>query len=764
MKRHKISKKLQRDNRGSGLIMVLIVIAFLGILSGILMFASYGGYKMRLVDKQNKDNFYTVETVLDEINVGLQNEVSEALALAYQDVMQNYSLYETPAKRSQKMYDLYYNAIQQRLAKDPLHLNEGSVANLISYLSDASKGDGAGTRGSFGTYGAIVESSNVTDPDTYEIVNEANKGIVLKGIEVTYVNQRGIVAIISTDIRIGMPRLNFSESSAFPDLQHYCLITGDTLSVENTEAGSSALVKGNVYAGQMVFEKSAGIVGSNITFEPSADAAGDEPGLVVCKDGIQVKEGTLTTTNTELWTSGIVLDSAKAVLDGQTYVQKDLQLDGLKSEAALSGTYTGYASSDMKSEGSSAILVNGRESSLDLSGLESFSVNGHAYVGTATYKDAGDPDENQNGADILMGQSIAVKSNQLVYLIPPEALGCEIRNDGTIGESVFKSNPLRMEDYQMLLNNPAYYQMVDAQRPIAALNGKCLADYMPGSGNGTIYWPEVIFKKTNSGTLVYCYMRFEDAEKANQYFADYYGVNKETVDRYTGFYVDAIKMAQPEDMLYLNLAGNALTYNGSAGSLVSATGTKADAEESEKNMDNTFRALTTKLVASIDQLTVTEHGKSVFENIIEEDKLRTILTEQGIVELVLSTEPTTSGDTYHVVLTSGDYVINGADPDVRVVIALGDVTVQKDFTGLILCKGSVLITNSGGDLLTELNSLTLEQFSNALMAKDSEGKIYALDFFLDGVNYANSGNKLMDYGTETVSLADLVVYEHWSKK
>ena len=79
---NKRNPQLNKDNRGSGLIMVLIMVAFLGILTAILMVAAYGGYKMRLADKQNKDNFYSVEAVLDEINVGLQEKASDALAIA----------------------------------------------------------------------------------------------------------------------------------------------------------------------------------------------------------------------------------------------------------------------------------------------------------------------------------------------------------------------------------------------------------------------------------------------------------------------------------------------------------------------------------------------------------------------------------------------------------------------------------------------------------------------------------------------------------
>ena len=82
-------KKLHKDDRGSAMAMVIVIITFIAILAAILMFISYVGYQMRMLDRAGKDNFYTAETVLDEINVGLQNEVSDAVAKAYENVMTN---------------------------------------------------------------------------------------------------------------------------------------------------------------------------------------------------------------------------------------------------------------------------------------------------------------------------------------------------------------------------------------------------------------------------------------------------------------------------------------------------------------------------------------------------------------------------------------------------------------------------------------------------------------------------------------------------
>lgn len=787
MKNQKKKNRRRLDNHGSAIVMVLIMIAFLGLLSGILMFASYGGYQMKLYDKQGKDNFYTAEMVLDEINVGLQTDVATALTAAYEDVMRNYSLYETPAKRNQALYDKYYEEVEAVMDGD--HNGVGDIADLLLYLSDettdpeygGSMGDGDGTRDGFGTYGAIVEATSTGDVMHYAIEMEADKGILLKGIEVTYVDKRNNVAIISTDIRIAMPRLNFSESAAFPDLNHYSLIADGSLRVENTTEVDT-LVKGNVYAKELLLDgATAGKSYPKISFEPAEDAGEEEKGLVVYKDQIRVQNGQLKTTDTELWAKNILIASSVAELDGSTYVKNDLELAKLRdwgeSSVTLSGTYTGYGNSSMLSAESSAILINGRGSSLDLSGLENMNISGHAYIGTAYNTATGQPVEAENGSkEIRMGESIAVKSDQIAYLIPAEALGCEVLSDGTIGDSVFRSNPLKEEQYSQIKKNSNLspsedfrYWMVDTEKPIKALGFKTLKDYHVSEH------PDIIYKQTNAGPLVYCYLLFEGAteeektEYANQYFADYYGLHKEEIDKYTRLYASEIRMAQPDAFLNLRLAGNAMTYVGEqGGKVIDARGDMEAMETLSEKLDKRFLALNTKLVPNLGQLTAAEQGRSVFHNIIDADAVTKIIDEKnpGGQDVILWTEADGHGKQYGVYLTKGDCQIPGILPseagkEVHMIIALGNVIVNNSFDGTIFSAKDVIVQSG---MPVELSAISLDDFTELMMAKDDEGKYYAMNVFRDGVNYASSGNKMMDYGTMEISLADLIVFERWSKK
>lgn len=777
-------KKLHKDNRGSGLVMVLIMVAFLGLLSGILLIASYGGYKMRLIDKEGKSNFYTAETVLDEINVGLQVQVSNALSKAYSDVMVNYSLYATPEARAQKLHQIYYTELQAALRD--LTVSTYNIDLLRSFVSEELLGDGAsadGSRAEFGTYGAIIESN--IGADIYTMVSQDN-GIVLKDLKITYVDQRGNVSIITTDIRLVLPNVNFSQSSTFPDLSGFCFIADEEVHLGNTFATGDINVKGSGYAGAMMIgaQTVTDFTGTTSIFVPGTTVGFNGPTtpgsdyiMMVSKNDVIVEKATLETTTADLWGKNILLNSAKLDLSGNTYVQNDMKLNGTNSEAILAGTYSGFGTANTQADSSSAIVINGRQSSLDLSGLNTLNVGGHTFVSTST-EGLKEEDETTNiSKDILMGESVAVKSNQLVYMVPPEALGCEILEDGTAGESVYASNPMRMSQYTEIKNNPEKYVMLAADKPIGALGGKKLSEYMVLqniAGGTPDYRPMVVVKQTAEGeSLVYCYMQFKDESAANQYFADYYHVNAASVEQYTRIYAEAIKMpADVSSLLYLHLAGNVLAYDGAGapGRVIGATDSEAQKNRAEAlalTRNDTFKALTCKMVTNLAQLTAEEQTRTVFNNIVDDVSLTQVVkalrTNPSDDTVVLESADSSK----LVVLGLGNYTVT--DDRTRMVVCKGDVRIKKDYTGIIVAGGDVIISDENDlDKNVELSPLTMEEFSQLLLInKDSGGMdYYVLDVFRDGVNQAhNSGGSLgIDVGTQQVVMSDLIVYERWSKQ
>ncbi|MBD5445050.1 MAG: hypothetical protein HDR29_05805 [Lachnospiraceae bacterium] len=821
-KKKKNLLQLKQDNKGAAMVMVLVIIMFISILAAILMFVSYLGYQMRLMDKRGKDTFYDAETVLDEINTGLQEEASEAMAEAYNKVMTNYAAYDSTVMRSSEFYRTYINELKKRLqGSEP----DGryDIKLLRSWLSDEIVGNTTGTeadgdrasRLKFGTYGAIVES-NVT-PEAYTLDYKESEYLKIKDLKVTYVDTNGYVSIISTDIKLMLPTVSFAQSSEIPRLEKFSMIADETLAMGNTGAGLGIDIKGNVYAGRMLIGRvdttdehqkqnqtdgkypgiasTSFIPGTNVKFESALGAGVENMSLVISRENIEVNSGTLATDNVEFWGDNVHLLSSGLNLGGITNLKDDLILEGKNSEAKLNGEYNGFSmiTNDNSGAGgaedtgaeddatdpslSSAIIINGQDSKLDLSGLANLTIAGRSYVQTKTKAGDTTPEAYQNKSNVMMAESVAVKSNQLIYLVPQEALGCVIESDGSIGDTAFGANPLTLEQYEQIVNNPDKYCLLDGNRQIAALGYKPLSNYI---NQETVvgqaekqYVPEVVFKQTPNGTLVYCYLRFADEEKANYYFIDYYNVNTEQVDRYTRLYAKEIKMADPSAMLYLNLAGNMLVYN--EGQTTPATVVTApdngnssyyirqrQAKTVFSTKTSAFSALSAKLVTDISQLSIIEQGRHAFENIINVTKMDEMLAASASNTVTIDVG--TSG-TLKAIFTRSDYTVNSGTPQSSLIVSQGNVDVEADYKGLIIAGGNITVKSGGAGITLE--PMDLKDFAQIMDAEIEIGgnKYYVIDSFRDGINYKSSTPSTSSGDATTqVALRDLIVYEQWTKR
>ncbi len=789
MKKSSILHKLHRDNNGAGIVMVLIVIGFLGILTGVLMFTTYIGYQMRLVDKQGKDNFYTAEQILDEINIGLQAEVEAAMSDAYADIMVNYSLYENTANRSAKLQTMYLGKLESVLQKDVTNNTAYNIDKIRSYVSPEHFGDGDGTREYFQTYGAIIETNagyDVAGNPIYPMQVESD-GITLQDLKITYVNKKGYVSIISTDIKILLPEIELGQSASIPDINKYCIVANNGLIAGSIKPDWNIDITGSLYAGTMT-------LGSDVSYSfldsckfnfkaMEADGA-TENSLLVTAGDIVLNNTTMTTSDVDVWSKNIVLNSSTATLDGNSYVQNDTKLEGKNCNLTLSGTYTGFGvgsvfseeEEDQKADSSSAIVINGMDSNLDFSNLESMSIGGHTYVSTA----AGSP-EDPNSEDVFMGESVAVKSNQLIYLIPPEAVGCLCMPDGTIGDSVFNSNPLRKEQYDEIINNTDKYILLNKGLQIESLGGKNLNYYMDDEdivGGSVLLDPITVVKQTNSGTLVYLYMKFKNRDVANEYFRNYYGVNSETVDKYTKVFAHAIKMPDNTgNSANFHLAGNMLAYDdtNSPYELIEATpNTVSQASNIAKIREDMYTALKCKMITNKSQLTEEEKDRaSVYKNIVDETALDTMVNAilNGSVEDYIKVE--TADSSKAAILSKGNYTIEddgtGYNDNVNLVVAKGDVYLKNDFNGTIIAGGNVIISDEHDydDSKVELTALNLQDFTQIMRSsvKDpADNEYFVMDIFRGGASFSGGTIVGADIGTKNIDLADLIVYERWSKQ
>ncbi|MEG1848277.1 MAG: hypothetical protein RRX92_08755 [Lachnospiraceae bacterium] len=731
------------NNTGSGLISVLIAMTFIAILGSLVMTTSYLNYKMKQTNMRTKDSFYTAEQAMDEISIGLQNVVSEAISEAYIEVLENYSSYDI-TKKNDLMESLYFTYIWDALGKNA-H-TQYDLTTLQGYLK---KTKWVGTMDA--GYGALVS----TGTNTPTMVTYEEEGVVLKNLQVYYKDAFGYVSIIQTDIKLALPKLRFASNTVLPDITNFSLVADEGLSTGTLGTNE---VKGNLYASTVK------VTGNGATPLRLSLMGGSQ---IVVKGDVTLENAELfVDKKSQLWAtdlqvaSGSTLVPAKITLQGESNIADDLNLTGRGSQAVIQGTYNGYGNLAENADKSSAILINGTDTILDLEKAEMVTLAGHAYVGTQGVKGSDGSSLVEHTGNVMTGESVSVKSNQLMYLIPAECLG--VRN----GKSKFGKNPLTAAEYQEIMKHPDEYQELKADLIVDKL-GHPLSDYL--KYQGSIPQAEKVFAQGSRGTMVYYYMTFADEAASNRFFRDYYGIQVPKIDAYMDFYTNGITMKDPQDMVRVQLAGNMLRYNQTQKQSVLQSNTVEDAENKlisqYMTYDKTFQALCTKLVTNYAELTnlkETDLTKNiVFDNLVDSATLKKFIDQHGDTARqfkFIDTERSISGI---LVDNAGReaYVYKG-DPNLHLIIATGDVVVNKNYKGLILTDQKITLADN---VLVE--SAEADVKAALKLHTEVDGKVYNLMGFLwDGAEFLNISDKDDVTATESVQLEDLIVYENWSKE
>ena len=91
------------------------------------------------------------------------------------------------------------------------------------------------------------ETLIVTTPSDKEpVMTKDNKnGILLKNLKVIYVDPKGYASVIETDIRLGIPKVQFPTPSTLPDLMNMIVVAGKGIICE----GGETKISGSIYSG-----------------------------------------------------------------------------------------------------------------------------------------------------------------------------------------------------------------------------------------------------------------------------------------------------------------------------------------------------------------------------------------------------------------------------------------------------------------------------------------------------------------------------------
>lgn len=737
----------RNDNRGSSILMVILVAAGIGVMAAIALWVSLRNVQMKTTDAEIKESFYSAEGVLEQVKAGVKEKAEAAYKEAVTKDLENFAKYgnssQTPAgaasstvsekaRRAEDFKRNFKDTFKRSIDRGSSgEYNIKSISNLVdqSLLNSP-------------TYPyAVVSAMNGGFSRDEGILKDEDDKLVLKGIKVRYVSEDEQVSEIVTDITVAVPKPDVAYGTSDLDLFEYAIIGDKGVEV----IAGNVDIKGSVYAGfSDALDKQAFVTKAN-TNVGLYDKTLIANGTVNVANNASLK----ASPNQKIWAGGILLDGGRAELTGASYVADDLTLSGERSSAKISGTYKGYGNDKNVAGSSSAIIINGKDSSIDMSGAKEVALAGYSYIATGNERlRANSTGEARNNKDIKMGESIAVKGNQIAYLMPGEWIGTDSNK-----ESKFGHNPLSYDEYKKLLNerdsSGKNYVLVDTKAR-AYKTGKTFEDYGVTKSDLDANYTKIFVRPItgiSSDGLVYFYVNLPQ-DKAARYFSDFYAADKnraEELKKHTDYYTGTIKSAAEAN---IKTVGNYTLYDND---LVVLPGKTSTIDNTGKFI-KTFRALCTNLTTKVK---AGQKENEVFSNIINESVLR------GYLAGVVKKEVSVNG--VKAVITSGDYEYNSHSGDVRLIVAEKNVRVSKTFTGTIIARGKVTV-NSAGEIKSDDSGIIKNLISEPLTAGGSD---YFYKVFRDGEAFAASGSTASGndlFADGSVDLSKLVSYSNWKKK
>ncbi|MEG1789392.1 MAG: hypothetical protein RR230_01920 [Oscillospiraceae bacterium] len=686
-----ISARLRGDNRGSGLITVLVAMLFIAALGATLLFVSYTGLQVKLAGRSGTENFYGAESAMSDVRIGVQNAVTKALAASYTEVLQNYA----------KLTKDYEIADKSKFPSLEDYLENGFHGFFVAELKNDALFDNSGNYKPATLQTYITPSAGVTAVLTGSgVCSKTADAFTLNGITLAYTDAKGFGTNLSTDITIKLPPFTYAPPGySHTGMNLYSVIAKDGI---YASTGNYAL-SGNAYGGGVY------VNGGKLSFSD---------GTLTCGGDLSIDTGAqfnmmanATAKRAALWADSVTLDGNKSIanLSGDVYVADDLALNGAGASATLSGSYCGFGYTDNAladtAAHSSSILINGRKTKLDMSGLNSLMLAGCGFI-------------NTGDADYAMGQSVAARSDQLAYLVPSSCLPVGAATNPCLTKTPFDAT--YSEDIMAgikKLKQPYYKNVSGAKAVYVALSG------------------------SNSGEqIVYFFLTFKNQTDANAYFKGYFDENKSEISSYLKVYSDYYRSTNS-----VSSSGN--VYSGSLGTPAPDNIGLAQGSGDLRLLAGSYSSQFNNRRVTLSDVKAPPVGVTNPYDYFVNKAAVTAVTGGG-------TEPaefTDASGTVLAIVVNGDYTYI-KDGTEKIIIATGNVTVPPTgFSGLIIAGKSVIMN---GNISADASAVA------SAMNATCNGRTL-LSCLNDGSNTGSVGGSSND--GLSWNLEDLVKYSNWKK-
>lgn len=728
----KLINKLHKNNTGSSLVAALVAIAFIGILASVVATASVTNYKIKGMNYKSKKTFYSAESALEEVYNGLSEQCYTQLENAYVDTV-TYLVGLDNVKANAAVKTRYLNNIRGL---------GGSCWNdkklLMNYLN---------------TFITDTDNAAVIDVNMNEISTETVP-IIIPDVVIQYREKKtDDFSTVAVDLEINYPNVVFDFINDTNNLKSYldfCLIgmEGITASTGSTSITGGAFA-GKGYSGGIV-NGSGFVVGKNANFT-FKDSTAKLPTLLVAQNNVSVN-GTLNVTGgSSIWTDNISVGYTKPdqgagnlLYDDSntyTYVSDDLSLEGNNSKVVLGKNYIGYGYGANNASTSSAIIVNGLNSTLDAGSVGALVLAGKSYISL-----------EKNSVEYMTGDLVGIKGSQNIYLVPTSCMNTH--NPVAATEASGAINVSALEKYFA-------YDLLDEESPyVAKYSNGTAYFYLNFKSDATrnAYVIRILNKQDKNGASL---ESDDDCVRLNRILT----ASAEKFVSSAGLRINTSADIKAAGSLYnvngssVNVTGQGYDFVANSSQLMgyinrstalqlflydtgdkTQTGSKLTKGDfiSIKNSDDTIDMHEITDTNIYDYVIDTEQLKQ-----LKEESESQISVENGIVAAVLVPGDMT---TYNI---SDLYAWEGSGNFTGGVILAYDcnIIVDRDFEGLIVTNGKIETRSGAGDI----------KANHELADKTIRGNSFLAKYFFAYQSMAS------DLSPENIKMEDLLSFENWRK-
>ena len=190
----------KRNNVGSAIVTILVVVAFLTILSTVMLYISGMNYQMKVTDYRTKESFYQAEIPVEELRTRLIKDVQTAFAKAYMRVMCEYVGLNDANMRAYTYRQLFYEELENIWLSRCSSTEDGQKdwkSAIEAVVQSASSGN----------WTVNVDNLHLDS-------SQLDAGQIYFGdIEFTYNSADNYVSIIKTKYCITIPYINWDENA-----------------------------------------------------------------------------------------------------------------------------------------------------------------------------------------------------------------------------------------------------------------------------------------------------------------------------------------------------------------------------------------------------------------------------------------------------------------------------------------------------------------------------------------------------------------------